>query len=219
MPKKKYSLKEGESQRLEVSWKGNFKSFTVRFDENEIGMIANVKELKEGREFTLSDGSVLNFQLVSKFFGSELQVLNDGHPLPGSDSDPAVRLKIAYSMVFFIAGLNILIGLITIFFQIELLSQLGLGIGSIIFGAFFLLFGFFVKRKSMIALGLAVGLFSLDSIFTIILPAIQQQEGYNPPTTGIIVRILFLIPMIRGFGAIRELKKKKADQDEFQETT
>ena len=104
MPTKKYAMEKGEPKRLEISWKGiwKIKNFTVHLDGNNIGLIANRKELKAGREFALIDGSILKVQLVKKLLSAELQVLRDDQPLPGSASDPGQRLRVAYGIVFFI---------------------------------------------------------------------------------------------------------------------
>ncbi len=209
MPTKKYAMEKGEPKRLEISWKGiwKIKNFTVHLDGNNIGLIANRKELKAGREFALIDGSILKVQLVKKLLSAELRVLRDGQPLPGSASDPGQRLRVAYGIVFFIGGVTIGLGLITELLQVGFLQQVGFGFDSIIYGGFFLLLGFFVKRRSMLALGIAVGLFVLDGILSVVLFA---QQGGTPPVGVIVARIILLIPMIRGFGAIRALKRGAA---------
>ncbi|MBN1315829.1 MAG: hypothetical protein JXA42_10185 [Anaerolineales bacterium] len=51
---------------------------------------------------------------------TELQVLHNGKPLPDSASDPEKRIKTAYSIVFFIAGLSIILGILNIVFRVEL---------------------------------------------------------------------------------------------------
>lgn len=204
MPTKNYALKTGEPERLEISWKGAWKNLTVRLDGSEIGSVANQEELKAGKEFSLGDGSPLKIQLVRKLLTPELQLLRDGQPLPGSASDPTQRLRVAYRIVFFVAGLNIVLGFVTELFQISFLTELGLGLGSIIFGVFFAVLGFFVKRRSMVALGAAVGLFLLDGILAVVLVA---EEGGRPPVGGIIARLFLMVPMIQGFGAIRALRK------------
>lgn len=158
-----------------------------------------------GQEFQLQDGSTLKVQLVKKFTTTELQVLRNGQPLPGSASDPEARLKTAYGMVFFIAGLNIVLGLAAGIFQVEFLQSIGISFYSIIFGVVFLVLGYFVQRRSAVALVIAIAVFALDGILGLV-TAISQ--GYDPGAGGTIARIFLLIPMIQGVGAIRAIKKQ-----------
>ncbi len=130
MPKHNYALERGGEKSLEISWKGRFINFEVRFEGNLLGTIPNKKELQKGQIFQLPDGTSLLVQMIQ----SELRVLRDGQPLPGSISDPAARLKLSFQFIFFIAALNIVLGLATLFFQVKYLQALGYGIISIALG-------------------------------------------------------------------------------------
>src|SRR5439155_14599717 len=113
MQKKSYALEKGGSKRLELSWSGMWKNFTICLDGNQIGSVASKKELTAGREFLLGDGSTLRVQLGKTFLiAPELQVLRDGKPLPGSASDPAQQLGVSYGTIFFVGGISILLGLV-----------------------------------------------------------------------------------------------------------
>jgi len=205
MPKQSFAFEAGGEKRLEVSWKGLYKDVTVSLDGNSIGVIPNQKALSAGQEFRLPDGSSIKVQLVSTLMSTELQVLRNGQPLPGSSSDPQTRFKTAYVMVYIVAGLNLVLGFVSFLFNVEFLQQVGIGFGSIIFGLVFLVLGFFVQRKSAIALILAIVIFALDGILGIVLAA---SQGYSPGVGGIIARIFLLIPMVQGVGAINALKSK-----------
>lgn len=205
MPKQSFALEAGGEKCMEVSWKGLYKNVTVSLDGNSVGVIPNQKALSAGQEFGLPDGSTIKVQLVNKLMSTELQVLRNGQPLPGSSSDPQTRLKNAYGMVYFVAGLNFVLGFVSFLFNVEFLQQLGIGFVSIIFGLVFLVLGFFVQRKSAIALILAVIIFAFDGILGVVLAASQD---YTPGAGGIIARIFLLIPMVQGIGAIKALKAK-----------
>lgn len=205
MPKQSFALEAGGEKRLEISWKGLYKDVTVSLDGNSVGIIPNQKALSAGQEFRLIDGSTIKVQLVSKLISTEMQVLRNGQPLPGSSSDPQARLKTAYGVVYFIAGLNLVLGFVSFLFNVEFLQQIGIGFSSIVFGLVFLVLGFFVQRKSTIALILAIILFALDGILGVVLAA---SQGYNPGAGGIIARIFLLIPMVQGVGAIKAVKLK-----------
>jgi hypothetical protein len=206
MPRQSYSLEENGPKRLEVSWKGIWKKFTVTLDGNVIGTMEGQKELKKGREYPLPDESLLKVQLVQKLAAVELQVLRDGKPLPGSASDPEQRFKTAYQIIFFIAGLNLVLGLISELLEVEFLLSLGLGIGSVFFGLVFLGLGFWVRTGSLVGLILTIVIFGLDGVLGFY-SAIDA--GFEPGLGGIFARIILLIPMIQGVGAIRELEKKE----------
>jgi hypothetical protein len=209
MPTKKYALEQGGPQRVEISWRGIWKDISVKVDGYLLGTIANKKELQAGRQFMLPDGTVLSVQLVRKFSAVELQVLRNGYPLPGSASDPQQRLKIAYGILFFIAGLNIVLGLIAVLAAPPYLTdQLGIDWTTIGFGVVFLILGLLVRRRSMVALGFAVALFILSGIWSFYVIT-QNMPGHTPPVGGIIVRILFLVSLIQGFGAIRDLNESE----------
>lgn len=203
MPKQSFALEAGGEKRLEISWKGIYKDVTVSVDGNPIGVIPDQKALFAGQEFHLVDSSIIKVQLVQKFNSAELQVLRNGQPVPGSASDPQSKLKIAYGMVYFVAGLNLILGLVSLLFKVELLQQIGIGFGSILFGLVFLALGFFVQRKSMVALILAIVVFALDGILGLFLAA---SQGTNPGVAGVIARTFLMIPMFQGIGAIKALK-------------
>jgi hypothetical protein len=205
MPKLFFALEEGGDKRLELSWKGLYKDVTVSLDGNSVGVIPDQKALSAGQEFRLFDGSTIKVQLVSKLMSTELQILRNGQPLPGSASDPQTKLKGAYLMVYFVAGLNLVLGLVSFLFNVEFLQRIGLGLGSIIFGLVFLVLGFFVQQKSTVALILAIVIFALDGVLGVVLAAFQ---GYNPGSGGLIARIFLIIPMVQGVGAIKALKAK-----------
>lgn len=206
MAKQSFALETGGPRRLQIGWKGMYKEVTVWLDDTVVGVIPDQKALMKGQEFRLVDGSTLKVQLITKVYSSELQVLRNGQPLPGSGSDPNTKLKNAYLMVYFIGVLNLILGIISMLFKVQFLQGMGLGFGSILFGLVFLGLGYFVQRRSSFALLVAIVLFSIDAILGLVFSA---SEGYNPGG-GIVARIILMIPMIQGVGAIKLLKTKTA---------
>jgi hypothetical protein len=216
MPKRKFPLETGGTPRVEVEWKAFWKNTTVRVDGREVGQIANKKMLDAGQEFPLEDGSVLKVQLApttlgNAFTGPELLVSHNGQPVPGSGSDPVTKLSSAYGVVYFIGGFNILVGILTLIFNIELFGGSVGGGASFLYGGIFLALGYFVqKQHSIIALGLAVGLFTADSIATL---GFRASEAGSTAARGgygfLVVRIIFIIVMCQGFGAIRQFKQQR----------
>lgn len=83
-------------------------------------------------------------------------------------------------------------------FRIEFLQALGIGFFSVIFGLVFLLLGFWAQSGSQLALILAIAIFALDGILGFVLVA---MVGGTPNISGLIARIFFIIPMVRGLSA------------------
>jgi hypothetical protein len=204
MPKQSYALEQGGPKRLEVSWKGLYKETTITLDGMQLGMVLDQKALYAGQEYRLMDDSLLKVQLVSGIGGTELRATRNGIPLPGSASNPESRVKTATGIIFFIAGLNLLLGIIALITQSELLANLGIGWYSLVFGGFFLVMGFLVRKRSKVALILSIVIFSLDALIGIIG---SVALGGSPAIAGLIVRVLLIIPMVQGVGAITALKK------------
>jgi hypothetical protein len=210
MPKRKYALERGGDKSLEIFWEGNWKNTKVRLKDNLIGAIPNKKELGTGQIFQLPDGTALRVQLVN----NELRVLRNDKPLPGSSSDPAAKLAQSFGIIYFIAGLNIVLGFIALIFQVEFLQTLGFGIISVAIGFIFLVLGFFTQRRSLIALIIALIIYSLDTVlalfsgFNILALSGDFLMRIAPVIGWIIIRIGFLMGMGQGVGAINELKKE-----------
>jgi len=238
MPKRKYALERGGDKSLEISWKGHWKNTEVRLNGNLIGAIPNQKELRTGQLFQLPDGTALRVQLARTWGSRELRVLRNDKPLPGSSSDPVARLAQSFGIIYFIAGLNIVLGFIASIFQVEFLQTLGFGIISVAIGFIFLVLGFFTQRRSRIALIVALIIYGLDcalALFSVapflltvvsmvstgfntgVHPVLRKQAAEwlqdNAALSGIltgiiIVRLAFLRAMGQGVGAINELKKE-----------
>lgn len=205
MPRRRYALTRGEPKRVEVSSRFFRSDLTIRFDGNIIGTIPTRQELKAGREFSLGDGSVLQVQLVQNFLNTHLRVLRNGQPLPGSPSDPFQILKTTYGVIFFIGGLNIVEGIVLALVQNLPSTLQGSSIGALISGLVFVLLGFFVRRRSAIALGIAVALQALNVLVWDFLGWAWVSSGsLGGGIVGLQIGLLFF--MIRGFSAIREIR-------------
>ncbi len=206
MPKQTYALEPDGQRRIEVSWKGIWKNISVSLDGQILGVIPDQKALAAGQEFPLADGSSIKVQLVGKLYSTELRVLRNGQPLPGSASDPLTRVKTAYGLIYFVAGLNFLLGILALA-GVEFFQQLGFGVISLIAGVIFLMLGFFTQHLSSIALIMVIVLLALDGILGLIFAAVA---GSSSTVGGLFARIILIIPMIQGIGAIQQVKQKKA---------
>ena len=205
MTKRSYSFEPGGPKRLELSWKGFYKNMTLKLDGIQIGEVPDSKTLTAGQEFRLVDGSIVKVQMVSNLAGTEIQVLRNGQPLPGSASNPETRVKTAAGLIFFIAGLNILIGLIATFFNSDILYQIGVTWLNILFGVFFLVMGLLVRKRSKVALILSIVVFSLNAVLAIFGSILA---GVTPSIPGLLMRVVLIIPMVQAVKSIDQLKKR-----------
>lgn len=205
MPKQQFALEKDGPKRLEISWGLGWRNFTVKLDGEPIGKIeGGQKTLKAGQTFNLPDGSEINIKLKTGL-ATELQVLRDGKPLPGSASDPRKKLAGAAGLIIFLGVLNIVLGLAASLFNVAFLQGLGLGWSSAIFGLILGGLGLLVRQENLIALWAAIILFALDAIFGLI-TAVGVGAS---PISGLIVRVFFLAAMYQGVGAIKELRAER----------
>ena len=204
MPKQSYPFEKDGPKRLELSWKTLWKDLTIRLDGEQIGAIPTHKELTAGQEFTLPDSSILKVQLIDRIYATNLQLLRNGQPLPGSGSDPQSRLRTAYILLYLLAGLNLVLGVAAELFRFDFLLAMGMGPVSIIFGLVMLVLGVFVQRRSRLALVLAIAILAIDGLAGV---ALAVTQGYPPSIAGFVVRLLLIVAMFPGLGAIRELQE------------
>ncbi|NTX08760.1 MULTISPECIES: hypothetical protein [Myxococcus] len=206
MGAKKLALEEGGPQRLELSWGLAWKKFTVILDGKVVGTTdGGSSELKKGVNFTLPDGSTLSVQIQSGVFNVELAVLRNGLPLPGSSTDPEQRIKSAAYMLYFLAGLNTLLGVVAMVTENEALTALGMGVGSLLFGAVTAVFGFFTYRGTRAGPILAILLYLSDTVLTV-MDTINQ--GGKPQVFGLIIRAYIVITLVKAVQAAGELKRR-----------
>jgi hypothetical protein len=205
VPKQSFAFEPGGEKRLVIEWKGMFKDLTIKVDGVQVGLIPDQKALVAGKEIRIKDGSKISVQLVSSFSGSELQVLRNGKPLPGSESSPEARVRTAAYVLYFLAALGVVAGMVSLFYESRILGILGVGWYNILFGAVYLILGLLVSRNSIGALVLAVLVFSGDALSSILLGA---AKGYEPSVYGLLMRVFFLIPLVQGIRAIVEIRKR-----------
>jgi hypothetical protein len=206
LPDKAFALEPGGTPRLAVSWRGAFKDLSVSLDGQPAASFDDSRELKEAQRIALHDGSTLEVQVASPFLFPELRLTRDGEPLPGSSGDPATRHAAAWQMVAAVAGLNVVVGLLVEATGADFLRGIGAGWPSVFAGLVYGLLAWLVRGRSIVALGVAVALFVLDGVFVL---ASATQAGGTPPVGGLVARVFFLIPMLRGFPALRELARPR----------
>lgn len=205
MPKKNFYLDEQKSEKMLAEWGLNWKNFTITDAKNNmIGRIENVKELKTGKTFTLDDGRTLSVQLKNKMgISPELEILVNGIPAPGSQTDPRQQVQQSFYILLFLGIFNLAVGLLAELAQIDFLLSLGVGSITMIIGGVYLLLGYFVKYKhSLIALYTAIVLIAVD----IVLLVAYAAESGRTPTTGIMIKILFIVFLAKGIQGVKKIR-------------
>jgi hypothetical protein len=208
MPTQKYAIEPNGPKRLEISWTGMWNDFTVKLDGADVAKVSK-DDVKAGKEMSLPDGSTFKVHLRRAGMSTELALLRNGAPLPGSSADPTQLIKTAGGIVYFLAALQTVLGVVALVGNVEFLLNLGLGVESIIEGAIMGALGFFTMKRSRVALGLAMVLFIIGGVMTI---ASATAAGGTPPVGGIIFRVLLLTAMWRGFKAMGQLKQQETTQ-------
>ena len=104
------------------------------------------------------------------------------------------RYRNAYIALYVIGGLTLLLGLVTALGRVAVLPQV-----FAVEGAILIVFGYFTMRGSLLALGIATGLYAIEGVLT------AAAGNYQ----GIVIRVLILFFLIQGLMALRELKRRQ----------
>ena len=116
------------------------------------------------------------------------------------DSKLRRRQRNAYLALYIVGGLTLLLGLVAELGRVDVLLQL-FGSGWVVAaeGLVLIVLGYFTMRGSLLALGIALGLYTLDAIATLLIAGIR----------GIWLRLIVLFFLVQGFMALRELKRRQ----------
>jgi len=113
---------------------------------------------------------------------------------------PSFTIKLAYWILFIFGGLNLFAGLAAVTFHIGLLLQSGVGLVTILTGIILLTLGYYVRRRVILALYIAIAMFVLSGIVAYIYTA-------SMPTGNILCTLMFrfllIIPLYRAIAAIK----------------
>jgi hypothetical protein len=211
MPRKRYALERDDLRRLELVWQNGWKNMTVHLDGELLGTIPTRQDLLAGREYTLSDGSTLQVKLAKRTIDSELHILRDGRPVPGSYSDPVARYKLAYGILLGVTAVYLGAGVVSVLTRSAFLRGIGVGSTAVIIGSLFAISAYFVKRRSAIAMGGAAVILITDALLSF---AILMIGGRTPGLLGLVIRLTLAFPMLDGMEAIRELRAEEKRQEE-----
>nr|BDT27428.1 hypothetical protein BHI3_08940 [Bacteriovorax sp. HI3] len=214
MPKKVVIYKKnGINHEIEMSWGIFFRNFIVYFDGKEIGRFQGQKHLDRGEDFLLPNGETLRVKKTQKIMTVLIEVFVNGEPLEGTDSDPAVLVEKAYKVAIFLCGLNLVVGLLASFFQIDFLIQMGFGWYNLIMSILYFVPIFIgYKTKSWVALCFVLVVFLLDTVNAFLWIVEMGKSGRQVNGGSLVVRLFFGVPLFLGAKAGFLLKDKEQEK-------
>ena len=216
MATRKFALVKDGKKRLEIVQPMFSGKRIIKIDGKEVGQIPNAKALKDGWELKGKGGANLSISKYQSWVNSNaLDIRFNGKPIPKSDSNPELRLSYAYQVVYIVGALNLVLGILT-----ALAPASGVGVNytqfsryiGIAAGIGYLACGYFIQRRSNIALGFALAGMLVDTILIVIsVPA--MAAGGGPTASGLVggmvgglfMRFFFFVILFNGFNAIHEL--------------
>jgi|GEM_PF-4894051 len=111
------------------------------------------------------------------------------------------RQRNAYLALYIVGALTLLLGLVAELGRVDALLELfGSGWIVAVEGLILIVLGYFTMRGSLLALGIALGLYGIDAILTVVAGGIR----------GIWIRLVVLFFLVQGFMALREPKRRQA---------
>lgn len=202
-----FTIDAGGEKRVEILASRKWNEIEVRVD----GILActiSKKELLSGYDLQLSDGSVLNIKRPRFFLNMQrLLITRNGQPISHSITsyDNQMAVNNAAHLIYIIALVNLILGIISIFINMEAFSPFQFGWLNIIFGFVFMILGFFTQRKSVAAMILFIVIFGLDSLSFLLL---LLQTGNYIIILVFLIRLVVLAPVFLGLGEVFRRKTK-----------
>lgn len=202
--RRRFALLEGHEPRLEVVWKPAFEETSFYLDDELVASVLK-RDLKDGRVLPLGDGSQLKARLRRDFFGFSLELARDGRPLPGSPGALKPPHRLAYRILYLLAGLNLGGGLVLLSRPEAQLGRIRPG-WVLACGIVYLVCGMYTHRRFSAALVLGIVFLTGDGVRSVV-EAILAEEAL--PWVGLFVRVVLLLGLIRGVRPTRLLPPKE----------
>ena len=208
MPKQRLAFEQGGEPRLELEWGSYMRDFSVRLDGEEIGRIdGGQRVLKQPHNFVLPDGSKITIQLNQSMLIDELEVKRNGKPLPGSASNPRVKLSAGIRTAFFWGAGSVVMGLLIYFTNLDILRVLSFSQYSFVAGLLLMITAIGMARRSIPLTVFAIVLYLADWIGSAMITSSLGITFGFIGTIGMLARILSIVPLVQAIGATRLLRK------------
>lgn len=123
--------------------------------------------------------------------------------MASSDFDRAKErrwVRIAYWVLYAVGGLTLLLGVAAVLSRVTSAAG-GLGNGWVTSaqGSVFIVLGYFTMRRSVAALGIAIGLYTVESLRTIAVLGLAAAP----------IRVVVIFFLVQGFLALRRLNQQE----------
>ena len=106
----RYAFQRRGPTRLEVRYTRMWDDVEIRMDAVEVGR-TNLRELRHGVEYVLFDRSLLRLWIEDAPGPTFLlNVTRNGHPLPGSGSDPVMSVRNTVRLLWTIVAMQLFVG-------------------------------------------------------------------------------------------------------------
>jgi len=166
----------GTTHRIKLQWKEHWCDITIDLDGKNIGEFYKKDFLLKGYDWSLDTETTLCFKLIPRFKTYDLQVTCNSDQIVQLLTDPEDIIKVSYSAVFTIAFLNLIIGIRSVIFPVNSFKGGNFSIGFLFFGYLLAILGIFIRKKSIVALIISIGVWLLDTIFFLVASALSENE-------------------------------------------
>jgi hypothetical protein len=206
-----YPFEPDGDKSVEVNIKGvKWDKISIWFEGKQAGVFSR-KELHAGQDLQISDGSLLNLLLSkNKFQPERLKISRNGQPIHRIVTEAMHQVLIDYASnaIYFIGITTMGLGIVSLFVRIKILEPLTFGWLYIIFGSVFLVLGFFVRRRSMLALMVAIIIYALDGLAGVVIIISALSTGSYILVGNPLMHLVLLMAMINGIDGINATRHK-----------
>jgi len=204
MPSKYLALKKGLDKELKISRKWSWNDFCVFYKDKLIGKLKDKKSLKNWWSFEI-EGKKLEVQLARLFFVlPELNLIYDGEHLVESPWNPELQIKQLFLLILILWCLNVVLWLFAWLWNVEALMNMGISAFTALYWLVFVVLGFWVRQKSIIALGWISVLYLVDVILNAYF--VVSSDGQ---VGSVLVKIVVFMFLLRGFSAIGKIRNRE----------
>lgn len=201
MANKTYYIGDSNSEVLRIHWTAGYKYTTIFHNGTTIATV-DKEGLKIGKRIILPNGKELDIQLKKSIFAI-LETKINGQHIPRSFGDPYYMLSQIFWLLAILGTLNFAIG-IGIAFAVGGDDAMWIGLLNAFFGLAQIGSGYGIRKQLFAAQILATLLMASDLLLSIYYAGSQQSFIGNIP---MIIKATFLLYIIRGFYAFKEIKK------------
>jgi hypothetical protein len=206
-----YPFEPGGEKHVEINVKGiKWDKISIWFEGKQV-CIYSSKELHAGQTLQIPDGSRLDLLLSkNKFQPERLKISRNGQPIHRIVTDGMRQVIIDYASnaIYFIGISTMGLGIVSLFVRIKILEPLTFGWPYIIFGLVFIVLGFFTRRRSMLALMVAIVIYALDGLAGIVIIISALSTGSYFLIGNPLMHITLLGIMIQAIDGINATRQK-----------